>query len=96
MGTCTCLLASLGAVGGHLWIALLPPRNINLKNKSQLFYVQNGFIQEQQRIAIRDLQLLQNHRPIPQTGEERYFMEKKGEWAGGALKAVPLEKSSSG
>ena len=60
--------------------------NVKLKQSSQLFYQQNGFIQEQQRIAIQDMQLRQTTYKSSSARERKLFYRGEGEVGRGCYK----------
>lgn len=75
---------------------LMKFKGVDLKNKGQLFYQQKTvFIQEQQRIAIQDMQLWQNHRQVWRTKERTIILQRKGEFGRSFHNTKPLEETGN-
>lgn len=77
-------------------IQLLSVASVDSKKKiTSSFTSKNGFIQEQQRIAIWDKQTTAKAIDKSNKGEERYVIEKRRRLGGVVLNSSPLEKSKS-
>lgn len=66
-----------------------------LKIKVNYFTSKNVFIQEQQRIAVQDMQLWQNHRQVWRTKERTIILQRKGEFGGSFHNIEPLEETGN-